>query len=272
MNKDILQAIDVIISILDEDQQEKYIETTNRFINELQVGPVDFKTMLFAKKYLFSSQKFSPMWERETRHLEGLVKYGSGFAKFDDMNPNNFDETYEQKYAHDNNGNFHYPQIIRLNNLPTYYRLYHFYDNDIRIFIIPGKELHNSVIRYSATPAHANNKNELTILIKKDSPEMLFLEKYRRQDLELKYKNAKFNLAEKVNFENDICYTRVIEQACSLFENKKTIPLKGAIGVLSGKFAPLLSEKEIKIYIDRAVNAGLFSVQVQKNKKWLNFS
>jgi hypothetical protein len=159
----------------------------------MQSEPMTFDRLRSYKKTI-SPQKFSPYFESQWRKFMGLEKYsGSIYGPFDGVTPNG-SKTYENKYAtYDETRGASFPQIIRLDVLPDEYFIVIFFGEDLEIYRVPGKEMHASIIRRSATLAHANNDNELRINIKRGTEQMNFLESYRDAVLESKFKKHIFD-------------------------------------------------------------------------------
>ena len=139
-----------------------------------------------------SSQKFSRYFEREWKTFMGFKTYGGSiYGTYDAEDKNG--RTQESKYAtYNEQRGASFPQIMQLDVVPDEYFITIFYGHDIEIYRVPGKDMHSSVIKKSATHAHANNPNQLRINIKLNSPEMNFLKLHRDISLEDKFKKHIF--------------------------------------------------------------------------------
>lgn len=148
---------------------------------------------LVAYKSRVNSQKFSPYFEREWKKFMGLRSYGSSiYGMFDGQDESN--KTYESKYAtYSDKRGASFPQMIRLDREPDEYFIAIFYGDDIEIYRVSGKSMHDSIIRTNATFAHNGDVNELRINIKLNTPEMDFLKKYRDESVEKLFKEHIFS-------------------------------------------------------------------------------
>lgn len=139
-------------------------------------------SMLTDYKESVSPQKFSPYIEAQLKKAIGIKSSGGLYAKFDGVDEQG--ASYEIKYAtHNDKRGSSFPQMIRLDREPDFYLLCIFSDT-LKVYKVPGKAMLNSVIRQTATRAHANNPNELRINIKNPSPHLEFISGYRDLKIE----------------------------------------------------------------------------------------
>lgn len=156
-----------------------------------QSEPMTFDRLTSYKNRV-SPQKFSPYFERQCRQVLGLQISGNSiYSPFDGTDEKGL--TYELKYAtYSEARGASFPQLMRLDVVPHEYFIVMFYGNELEIYRVPGVAMHKSIIRFTSTPAHADNQKERRINIKNNTPQMDFLKQYRDTKLETRFKKHTF--------------------------------------------------------------------------------
>lgn len=165
-------------------------ETKTECLHRLKSEKLSFSRVLDLKD-IVSSQKFSHWFQKELTRILKLTEEPA--LAIHDMQ-DTFGDSYELKYAtYSYARGASFPQIIRLDHQPDKYVIVLFIDDDIRVFVVPGAEMHESVIRQNATRAHNDDENELRINIKLGSKEMAFLEKHSNAKVKALLMEASYN-------------------------------------------------------------------------------
>lgn len=175
-----------------EKMHMQYKTNTDKILTKLFNTKLDFKGLLFVK-CLLSSQKYSGIHEHV---LAGVLKHKklSNYGQFDSENAGG--KFCEYKYATiSSNGMISWPQIIRVGICPYEYIISIYSDDNIMMYRILGKELHNFIIYRNSSIAHHLDKDERRIGFNINSKEMDFLNQFRDTNLESLFKSSYFNLS-----------------------------------------------------------------------------
>lgn len=171
-----------------EDMKNHYMVAYEYMMDYSVNNKLSFDQLLFMKD-LYSSQKFSHYLQKEMARILGHSEEPM-YSIFDARDQTGSKEYKYATYSYNRGASF--PQIIRLDHQPDTYVIAIFYGSELRVYEVPGKEMHNSIIRHKATLAHANNDNELRINIKIKSKEMAFLESHFNPSLTEKLMKATY--------------------------------------------------------------------------------
>lgn len=228
------------------------ITESELLIEEAYERDLVFSELMLVKE-LMSSQRFAPIWEKESNRIQGLANFPP-LSKFDALNPKSGQTKEKKAITADKYGNFHYAQLMRLDRMPDEYELSHFEGRDVKVFVIPGKEMHDFFTKRKSAPAHNGNENERTLTIKKGSPEMAFVEQYRKPDLEKAFKDAIYRLdRQDTGFDTTEAFAEVVE----LFKKHNTDMIRShfvEVMHAGGQYGQLGSFKRVfKDYFDKGI-------------------